>query len=281
MVHDCEVIANLLMKQGKESILEGLRRGLRPSTVRWLLSGKAGGRIPPFEEQSTEVHNDIIEARKCLSLDDFHTLLVGHHVKRSKRLRDMVWPREERNYDDVRRMLETDILSLPKSRRTIILPWAFDKNGLPYSDVRQCLEHDSVSTHLSLTTTTNWNRCRALHKSRAIEAHRAHLMMRARPAHLMTRARPANLMKMMQITVTMTRGKLVMTSTGIKRLRPLVGFLAHTGCVNASRCQVSRAMLISLSLSSCTNQSLLSFLLREDHRIKVCCTSNLPILSFT
>jgi len=142
---------------GNDSELEYLRSGFHQFTVRWLLSVKeaAGVRIPPFEDQPVEVHNDIIEARTRMSIDDFHKLLLKHHVKRTKKLRDIVWPRDERNYTRVRDILETDIIKIPKSRRTVLLPWAFDKNGTPYADVRENLEHDLVSIYTSLNFITN------------------------------------------------------------------------------------------------------------------------------
>jgi len=75
-----------------------------------------------------------------------YQLLKSHNVIRTKKTRSIIWPHGERDYDSVRDILNADVTPLPKNLLTKFIPWAFDRNGDLYADVKDFLKHDPVST---------------------------------------------------------------------------------------------------------------------------------------
>jgi len=117
------------------------------STIVWLT---AKGRKRAFEDEPAGVRDDVIRAKSRMSSEDFFNLLLQHNVTRSKSLRWILWPPSQRDYKRVQEILDSDTITLPKSARAGVLPYAFNKEGRPYPDVKDYLNYlknELVSTH--------------------------------------------------------------------------------------------------------------------------------------
>jgi hypothetical protein len=120
-----------------------LREGFAECTVRWLTTK---GKKSHLEREPVEVHQDLLWARDRLEPEEMYLLLHLHHVTRTKATRSIIWPHLQRDYARVTGILNADDLPVAKSMLTTIVPWAFDRNGELYADIKDYLKHDPVST---------------------------------------------------------------------------------------------------------------------------------------
>ena len=179
-------VADSLMKLDDKPELARLRQGLPPCTVQWIMSGTTK-RKAPFEDQSAEVQGGVIEARERMTSADFFKLLLRHHVRRSPRMREIVWPLQERDHVKAWQLWSSNGSGWPRCARQELMPWAFNKDGDFYADIKVRLRYmgyDIVSTLTVSNDLTNSFSRRALLRWQGIKADRARLMTKTRAATL-------------------------------------------------------------------------------------------------
>jgi len=135
--------SRLLTKLDNSHDCRCLRQGLRDSTVRWLTSE---GNKAHLEREPPEVHEDLFALTESMPPQVLYELLKLHNVIRTKMTRSIIWPHGGRDYDKVRDILNADVSPIAKRILTKVLPWAFDRNGELYADIKDFLKHDPVSS---------------------------------------------------------------------------------------------------------------------------------------
>lgn len=131
------------MKLDDSDMCLTLREGLRDSTVRWLTSK---GNKAHLEREPAEVHEDLIALTDRMLPQVLYKLLKLHNVIRTKKTRSIIWPHRRRDYAQVQDILNADVSPVALSLLTELLPWAFDRNGELYADIKDFLKHDPVSS---------------------------------------------------------------------------------------------------------------------------------------